>query len=165
MKMIKILVAILTFPLFMAAQSVQGEIKMSEKSKSVTTLKSGNAVDLFKQFKEGKYGISFTFKGEDLPVDEEKRGIVLFSFVTEVFKDGKKAGSYKRQPMPFFPGEMLEPVETFDVISALTYANGNPEKSKYPGHLETGKYVIVLKAIPVGAKGKIQEAQFEVQVL
>lgn len=158
------LISALFLPMVMSAQTVDGNLKINERPKIQITLKNGNVVDLFKQFKEKKYNITFTFSGKDLPVDEEKREVALFTFTTELYKNGKLVKSHKRPPMPFFPAEMHEPVETFDVINVLTYANGDPLKKEYPGKLESGTYVVVLKVEPVGVKGKIDQAEIEVRI-
>lgn len=146
------------------APQVEGKIQIDGKSTLTTELEAGNVVELFKKFKTGNYPIVFAFDGKDLPKDDQGRDVVLFEFKTEIYKEGKLIGAVKRQPMPFFPGEMLEPVETFDIIHLLTYAQGNPLKKAYPGQLEKGKYTIVLSANPMGAKGSIEKAQVVVWI-
>lgn len=141
------------------APQIEGKIQIDGKSTVTTELEAGNVVDLFKKFKTGNFPIIFAFDGKDLPKDDQGRGVVLFEFKTEIYKEGKLIGAVKRKPMPFFPGEMLEPVETFDIIHLLTYAQDNPLKKAYPGKLEKGKYTIVLSANPVGATGTIEKAQ------
>lgn len=145
--------------------SVNGKMLIKNKSALEIKLKNGNVVDLFKDFKMGKYPINFNFEGFGTPRDEQERGIVLFEFVTELYRNGKLIRAVKREPMPFFPGEMLEPVETFDIISLLTSAQGNPLKNgAYPGKLDKGKYSIKVKAIPLGVSGKIQEVTIVVWI-
>jgi len=146
------------------APQVEGKITIDGKTTLTTELEAGNVVELFKRFKTGNFPIIFSFDGSDLPEDDQGRGVVLFEFNTEIYKEGKLIGAVKRQPMPFFPGEMLEPVETFDIIHLLTYAQGNPLKKEYPGKLEKGKYTIVLSANPVGATGTIEKAQVVVWI-
>ncbi|MFC4633609.1 hypothetical protein ACFO3O_06800 [Dokdonia ponticola] len=146
------------------APQVEGKITIDGKSTLTTELEEGNVVEFFKKCKTGNFPIIFSFDGSDLPKDDQGRGIVLFEFETEIYKDGKLLGAVKRKPMPFFPGEMLEPVETFDIIHLLTYAQGNPLKNEYPGKLEKGKYTIVLSANPVGATGTIEKAQVVVWI-
>lgn len=147
-----------------SAPQVEGKITIDGKSSITTELEAGNAVELFKKFKTGNFPIIFAFEGKDLPKDDQGRGVVLFEFETEIYKEGKRIETIKRKPMPFFPGEMLEPVETFDIIHLLTYAQGNPLKKAYPGKLEKEKYTIVLSANPVGATGTIEKAQFIVWI-
>lgn len=141
------------------APQVEGKIQIDGKSTLTTELEAGNVVELFKKFKTGNFPIIFAFDGKDLPKDDQGRGVVLFEFETEIYKEGKRIGAVKRKPMPFFPGEMLEPVEAFDIIHLLTYAQGNPLKKEYPGKLEKDKYTIIIKANPVGATGTIEKAQ------
>lgn len=141
------------------ASQVEGKIQIDGKSTITTELEAGNVVELFKKFKTGNFPIIFSFDGKDLRKDDQGRGVVLFEFETQLYKEGKLIGTIKRAPMPFFPGEMLEPVETFDIIHLLTYAQGNPLRKAYPGKLEKGKYTVVLQANPVGATGTIEKAQ------
>ncbi|WP_290567882.1 MULTISPECIES: hypothetical protein [unclassified Leeuwenhoekiella] len=144
---------------------VVGQLLVNGKSSVEIRLNEGNVVDLFKNFKTGKHQIQFNFKGAGLAKDQEGRGVALFTFVTEIYKDGKLMRSVKREPLTFFPGEMLEPVEAFDVIPLLTFAQGNPlENGAYPGKLTKGKYLIKIKAIPMGSSGKIEEANLIVWI-
>ena len=144
---------------------VAGQLLVNGKSSVELRLNQGNVVDLFKNFKTNKHQIQFVFKGAGLPKDQQGRGVALFSFVTEIYKDGKLMRSVKREPLTFFPGEMLEPVEAFDVIPLLTFAQGNPlEKGVYPGNLTKGKYLVKIKARPMGSSGKIEEANLIVWI-
>ena len=99
------------------AQYVQGEIKVKEQSKLEISLKSNKAVNLFADFRENKFPIQFVFTGNSLPLNSDKKIVVSFVFTTTLKKDGKVIASSKRSPMPFFPGDMFMPVETFDFIS------------------------------------------------
>lgn len=139
--------------------SINGAIQINDQSSLELELENGNVVELFKQFKTGKYSIQFNFDGNDLALDDQKRGVVLFTFETEIWQNGKLLKSIKRAPMPFFPGEMLEPVETFDIIHLLTYVQGNPAKKEFPGKLEKGTYTLVLRATGQGVKGEIKQAK------
>lgn len=153
-----------SIPLNQKAQ-VAGELLVNGKSSVEIRLTEGNVVDLFKNFKTGKHQIQFNFKGSGLAKDHEGRGVALFTFVTEIYKDGKLMRNVKREPLVFFPGEMHEPVEAFDVIPLLSFAQGNPlENGIYPGKLTKGKYLVKIKAIPMGSSGKIEEANLIVWI-
>ena len=78
--------------------------------------------------------------------------------ILAVKKDGKTIGSIKRNPIPFFPGDMFMPVETFDFISILSniQTNTNDRISEIP----KGNYEIILEAKPIGVKGNISSAKF-----
>ncbi|KQC34536.1 hypothetical protein AAU57_05750 [Nonlabens sp. YIK11] len=128
---------------------------MNNSSKIEIKLKDGNAVDLFKQFKMGTHQIKFIFEGKGLPRDEQKRQIALVEFQTTLFKNGKQIGAVKRQPMPFFPGEMLEPVEAFDIINLLSTTASKFSSSSYPGKVAPGTYEVRLTAKMIGVKGEI----------
>ncbi|XLS29439.1 hypothetical protein ACJD0Z_01140 [Flavobacteriaceae bacterium M23B6Z8] len=151
-------ILILASGIFTNAQEVNGKISISKKSAFEIEVKDGNVVEVFKNFKEGKYPIIFAFEGKNMPKDNEGRGVVLFSFETSLFANGRMVSKNLRAPMPFFPGEMLMPVETFDFIHQLTFANGKEAVFEaYPGKIGKGTYKIVIKAIPVNSKGSIEE--------
>lgn len=135
------------------AQLVQGEINIKEQSKIELTSKSNKAVNLFADFRENKYPIHFAFTTTDVPLNSDKKEVVQFVFSTTVKKDGKIIGSIKRSPMPFFPGDMLMPIETFDVISVLSNIQTNTPETV--SEIPKGNYEIILEAKPIGVKGQI----------
>lgn len=148
----------MVFAIKSQAQLVQGEIKINEQSKAEITLKSNKIVNLYADFREKKYQINFVFTGVDIPQNSEKQDVVQFVFNTIVKRDGKVLGNIKRTPIPFFPGDMLMPVETFDFISILSnlQTNGNDKVSELP----KGNYEVILEAKPLGVKGDIVPARF-----
>ncbi len=135
------------------AQLVQGGLKIKEQSKVELEIKGNKAVNLYAAFRENNYPIHFIFTGIDIPVNSDKKEVVQFVFTTTVKKDGKVIGNMKRAPIPFFPGDMLMPVETFDFISILSNikTNGNDSISEIP----KGNYEILIDAKPLGIKGEI----------
>ena len=135
------------------AQLVQGGLKIKEQSKVELEIKGNKAVNLYAAFRENNYPIHFIFTGIDIPVNSDKKEVVQFVFTTTVKKDGKVIGNMKRAPIPFFPGDMLMPVETFDFISILSNikTNGNDSMSEIP----KGNYEILIDAKPLGIKGEI----------
>ena len=135
------------------AQLVQGEINIKEQSKIELTPKSNKAVNLFADFRENKYPIHFAFTTTDVPLNSDKKEVVQFVFSTTVKKDGKIIGSIKRSPMPFFPGDMFMPIETFDVISVLSNIQTNTPETV--SEIPKGNYEIILEAKPIGVKGQI----------
>tara|TARA_R110002020_G_scaffold107849_5_gene250293 strand:+ start:1649 stop:2140 length:492 start_codon:yes stop_codon:yes gene_type:complete len=152
------LVFILLLSMQSQAQLVQGFIKIKEQSKVELNAPSGKAVNLYADFRENKYPIVFSFTCVDVPLNEEKKEVVQFSFVTTVKRDGKVIGTSKRNPIPFFPGDMFMPSETFDFISILSnLASNTPEQIS---QIPKGAYEITVEAIPQGIKGKIQPAVF-----
>lgn len=144
------------------AQLVQGEVKINEQSKAEITLKSNKIVNLYADFREKKHQINFIFTGIDIPQNSDKQEVVQFVFNTTVKKDGKVLGSIKRNPIPFFPGDMLMPVETFDFISILSniQTNSNETISEIP----KGNYEVILEAKPLGVKGDIQSARIFIKL-
>lgn len=68
------------------AQYVQGEIKVKELSKLEISLKSNKAVNLFADFRENKYPIQFSFTGNSLPLNSDKKAVVSFVFSTTLKK-------------------------------------------------------------------------------
>lgn len=135
------------------AQIVQGEITIKEQSKMELTAKSNKAVNLFADFRENKFPIHFVFTASDVPLNIDKKEVVQFVFSTTVKKDGKTIGTIKRSPMPFFPGNMFIPIETFDVISVLSNIQTNTPETV--SEIPKGNYEIILEAKPIGVKGQI----------
>ena len=150
----KLLIMVITFFALQAnAQLIQGEINCKEQSKIELEFKGNKAVNLYAAFRENTYPIHFIFTGIDIPQNSEKKEVVQFVFFTTIKKDGKLLGTMKRTPIPFFPGDMFMPVETFDFISMLSniQTNSNDKISELPN----GNYEILLEAKPVGVKGNI----------
>lgn len=135
------------------AQIVQGEITIKEQSKMEVTAKSNKAVNLFADFRENKYPIHFVFTASDVPLNSDKKEVIQFVFSTTVKKDGKTIGTIKRSPMPFFPGDMFMPIETFDIISVLSNIQTNTPETV--SEIPKGNYEIILEAKPIGVKGQI----------
>lgn len=135
------------------AQSINGSIKINEQSKVEIQAKNNKVVNFYAAFRENKYPILFSFKGQDIPYNSEKQQVVNIQFVTTVKKDGKVIASFPRKPIPFFPGDMFMPVETFDFVSILSSIQKNSldNVSKIPA----GNYQIVLEAKTLEVKGEI----------
>jgi hypothetical protein len=162
MKKIILTLILFGFTSLSFAQLIQGEIKINDQSKAEITLKSNKIVNLYADFREKKYPIHFVFTGIDIPQNSDKQEVVQFVFNTTVKKDGKVLGTIKRSPIPFFPGDMFMPVETFDFISILSniQTNSNGSISEIP----KGNYEIILEAKPLGAKGEIQSARIFIKI-
>lgn len=148
-----ILAIALIFGMKSQAQLIQGELKIDNSSKSELVLKNNKAVNLYAAFRENKHKINFVFTGTDIPLNSDKQEVVQFVFNTTIKKDGKVIGNMKRTPIPFFPGDMFMPVETFDFISMLSnlQTNTNEKVSEIP----SGSYEILLEAKAIGVKGDI----------
>lgn len=152
------LVFILLLSLQAHAQLVQGFIKINEQSKVELNVPNGKAVNLYADFRGNKYPIVFSFTCVDVPLNEDKKEVVQFVFVTTLKRDGKLIATSKRSPIPFFPGDMFMPSETFDFISILAnLASNSPEQVS---QIPKGDYEIKVEAIAQGVKGKIQPAVF-----
>jgi len=139
-----------------SAQLVQGTLKVKEQSKVELVVKNGNAVNLYADFRADKYPILFSFSCVDVPLNDEKKEVVQFVFTTTVKRDGKVVGTAKRSPIPFFPGDMLMPTETFDFISVLSNLQTNAPD--HTSEIPKGSYEITIEANAVGVKGRIQPA-------
>ncbi|MEZ4786663.1 MAG: hypothetical protein R2790_01975 [Flavobacterium haoranii] len=147
---------------FANAQLVQGEMLLGEQSKTEIKLKNNKAVNLYAAFREGNYPVHFIFSTDAVPLNSDKKEVVQFVFTTTVKRDGKIIGNVKRNPIPFFPGDMFMPVETFDFISILSniQTNSNDRISEIP----SGKYEVILEAKPIGVKGAIKPLRFLITV-
>ena len=120
----------LHLPATAVAQSVEGALRVDNPPEE---LESGSLLDLFAAFREGEHQIHFEFESE--------ADFVPVRFQTVVRKDGKTLGQATRDPMPYFPGDMLLCPETFDFVPiARRYADGN-------GLLPPGEYAIVISVI------------------
>lgn len=153
MKNLLIIFSIIITSISVKAQSVSGAIKIKEQSKLEIQAKSNKVVGLYASFRENQYPILFSFKGTDLPYNSEKQQVVNIQFVTTVKKDGKVIASISRKPIPFFPGDMFMPVETFDFVSILSSIQKNSldKVSEIP----SGNYEIVLEAKTLDVKAEI----------
>jgi len=148
-----ILLALTIATLTVKAQSISGSITIKEQSKVEIQTKNNKVVSLYAAFRENQYPILFSFKGKDLPYNSEKKQVVNIQFITTVKKDGKVIASVPRKPIPFFPGDMLMPIETFEFISIL--ANNQKNSSDKTSQIAAGNYEIILEAKPQGIKGEI----------
>ncbi|WP_276977930.1 hypothetical protein [Flavobacterium filum] len=144
------------------AQLVQGEIKVKEQSKIELQARNNLAVNLYADFRENKYPIQFSFTGNAIPLNSDKKMVVQFVFSTTVKKDGKVVGTIKRNPIPYFPGDMFMPVETFDFISILSNLQLNTEETV--SEIPKGNYEIILEAKPVNVKGEITSARLFLKI-
>lgn len=152
-----VIIAFILFVVKANAQLVQGELKIDGNSKAELTFKGNKAVNLYADFRENKHKINFVFTTTDIPLNSDKKEVVQFVFSTTIIKDGKNIGTIKRSPIPFFPGDMLMPIETFDVISMLSnlQTNANDKVSEIP----SGSYEVIINAKPLGVKGEIPSAR------
>jgi hypothetical protein len=157
-----IFVAIALFAIKSQAQLVQGELKIKEQSKVELNLKGNNAVNLYAAFRENNYPIHFIFTGVDIPLNSDKKEVVQFVFSSTIKRDGKIIGNTKRTPIPFFPGDMLMPVETFDFISILSNLQTNPNDKV--SEIPAGNYEITLEAKALGVKGTISSLRLFLKV-
>lgn len=126
----------------MGMQNIKCVMKVENTPKQVK-----NVLDLFAGFREGKHQIIFTLEGKTTEI----------VFETTVKKDGKVIGTGKRQPMPYFPGDMYIAPEAFDFISLLPYSTTDKDFGK----LENGTYEIELNAKPAEGKAETQSVIFK----
>lgn len=170
MKTKNLVFAILTcIALSVNAQSVEGQLNLNGKSKMNLELKSNSAVQLFKDFKTGKYKLGFSFKGKELVKNLNKEEVVFFEFITVVKKDGKLVKNVvRKQPIPYFPGDMNLPAEAFDFIGILAnLKNENPKalmEKGTTGLMEAGNYSFELYAKPVGVGGKVNPVLIQFKI-
>lgn len=158
MKILKTLLLITVFTTFCNAQNVKGQLTLNGKSETKLELKTMSAVQLFKEFKTGKYKLKFNFDTKEVPQNIYKETIVFFDFTTIIKKDGKLVKNVvRKQPIPYFPGDMNIPAEAFDFIGVL--ASISKEKGNQ-GIMPEGKYSIQLQVKPVGFKGEFKPLEF-----
>ena len=144
------------------AQTVSGQLSLNGKSEITLKLETNSVVQLFKDFKKGKYKLKLSFDGEDLPINIYKEKIVFFEFITTIKKEGKLVKNIiRKQPMLLFPGEYI-PVEAFDFIGALAITSWDDMEKKpdFLGVMSEGKYQIQLSIKPIDIKGEIEPVSF-----
>jgi len=140
------------------AQSVKGALTLNGKSETKLKLESNSAVQLFKEFKTGKYQLKFTFDSREIPKNEYKETIVFFEFITSIKKDGKLVKNViRKQPIPYFPGEMFIPAEAFDFIGVL--ASMYKQRGQ-GGIMPKGEYLVQLVVKPIDYKGEVRPLAF-----
>ncbi|XLS29144.1 hypothetical protein ACJD0Z_18345 [Flavobacteriaceae bacterium M23B6Z8] len=138
------------------AQEISGSVTLNGKTKAELSLESNSAVQLFKEFKEGKYKLGFEFEAFGLPQNIYGEKIVFFNFRTIVKKDGKVIKETIREaPLPYFPGDMFLAAESFDFIPVLASIDQMAGSEEGYGTMPEGNYQIQLIAKPVGFKGTI----------
>jgi hypothetical protein len=125
------------------AQEVRGAVQIDSPPEE---LESGSLLDLFAGFREGEHQIHLQFKS-DAP-------FVPVQFQTVVRKDGKRLGRATRDPMPYFPGDMLMGPEAWDFVPIL-HRSTNRE-----GRLPPGDYEVTLVAENVEGEAGIRPATF-----
>ncbi|MFD2588895.1 hypothetical protein ACFSQJ_18360 [Croceitalea marina] len=164
---ISILIIALISSFSVTAQSVSGKLTLNEKSKTELKLETNSAVQLFKEFKTGKYQLKFSFDGKELPNNIYKEKIIFFEFITSIKKDGKLVKNViRKQPIPYFPGEMFLPAEAFDFIGVLAGADEEASATVVPalnellGTMPKGNYTVELSVKPLGVKGEIKPVEF-----
>lgn len=157
MKKIAHTVFFFLFVTTVTAQSVKGALFINEQSKAEIQLSSNKIVTLYADFRQGKHQLLFRFEGTSLPLNSEKQEVVSIAFFTTIKKDGKVIASNKRAPIPFFPGDMFMPVETFDFIPLLSNLKTNTASNI--SSIEAGTYEVLLEAKPVYIAGEITSAK------
>lgn len=145
------------------AQQINGKILLNKSSKITIELKTSETVGLYAQLRGNEVPINFIFEGSQLPKTTSGEQVALVQFRTTIKHNGKEIASMKRSPMPFFPGDMFMPVETFDMIPLLV-SNGNKRTTQTNGKLTPGKYEVIFEAIPIDAKGEIKPASLVFEV-
>jgi hypothetical protein len=141
------------FTIQTSAQSISGFIKVKEQQKLEITAQNNNVVNLYAAFRENQYPILFSFNAADIPLNSDKKEVVMIQFFTTVKKDGKLIGKIERSPIPFFPGDMFMPVECFDFIPILSNIQNN--KLGQISEIPKGTYQVTLEAVANGVKSAI----------
>lgn len=169
MKLLLSTIFSLTLFVSLQAQSVQGKLTLNGKSETKLDLKTNSAVQLFKEFKTGKYRLKFNFKSKDIPQNIHKETIVFFEFVTIIKKDGELVKNVvRKQPIPYFPGDMDLPAEAFDFISSLAFNDDEAQatviKKGLYGIMDKGSYTVQLIVKPVQFNGEVAPLEFSFTV-
>ena len=131
----------------------EGNITLNGQSKIKIELENPYVVNLFKDFKKGKYKFNFAF-GADYPKEKPRPEFSFFTFRTTVKHNGKIVKILEREPMPYIPGvDMFLAPETFDFIYILsTIKQDGLTNASNTGVLPSGNYQIILEAIDTAYK-------------
>lgn len=161
----KILFVLLLCAIGVQGQQVEGKLTLNGKSKTEIKLDNKSTVQLFKEFKTRKHQLHLNFEAKEIPKNRNGETIVLFEFKTELYKNGKLVKNIvRKQPIPYFPGDMDLPAETFDFISLLTFQSWddlNREEGSL-GMMSKEKYTVKLYATPLGFSGEISPIVFQI---
>lgn len=156
-------IGICSFTALSFAQQINGKILLNKNSKNTIELGSPDAVELYAQLRANEMPVNFIFEGTQLPKTTSGKEVALIQFRTTIKYNGKEIASMKRSPIPFFPGDMFMPVETFDIIPILVL-NTDKRTAQDKSRLAPGKYEVILEAIPIDTKGAIKPATLVFEV-
>lgn len=146
------------------AQDAKGKITVGGKANYRIEQKRESVVHHYADFRTGKHPIVFSLESKGFPVTSDRKEVVTVTFETIVKADGKVISRSKGKPMPFFPGEMGMPIETFDIIQSVSAHQHGPKASKDTKGLllRTTKkpvtYEIEIRAETLNGKGNIAPA-------
>jgi len=129
------------------AQDVRGAVIVDNPPEA---LESGSLLDLFAAFRTGEHQIHLEF--------ESDADVVPVQFQTIMRKDGETLGRSRRDPMPYFPGDMLMCPEAWGFIAMLN------ELADDEGQLPPGDYEVLLVAENVEGEAGIEPAEFQFTV-
>ena len=113
------------------------------------SLEEGSVVELFAHLRD---------RGGDVALVLEADEVVPVVFQTEVMQNGKSIGRARRNPMPYFPGEMILCPESFDIITLLY------NKVSDNGKLPSGEYEVRLTALSESGRALGRSSSFEFEV-
>lgn len=145
------------------AQEAKGKITVGGKSNYRIEQQKESVVHHYADFRTGKHPVVFSLSSKGYALTSDKKEVVLVSFETIVQADGKQISRSKGKPIPYFPGEMGMPVETFDFIPVIfDHQNGRGTKDD-KGFLRRTKnkpvtYEIEIRAETLNGKGNIAPA-------
>jgi hypothetical protein len=136
------------------AQEISSKLLIAGNERVELKVNGSTAVDLYAQLRGRDYPIHFVFDGKNLLKTPEGKEVAYVRFVTTLSRHGRVVERKERMPMPFFPGDMWMPIETFDMIPILFDL---AEKSG-EGKLPKGNYEVRMEAVPVKTKGNTAAA-------
>jgi len=151
---------------FRTNPKTEGNITLNGQSKIKIELDNPYVVNLFKDFKKGKYKFNFAFAA-DYPKEKSRPEFSFFTFKTTVKHNGKIVKILEREPMPYLPGDMFLAPETFDFIYILsTIKQDGLTNVSNTGALPSGNYQIILEAIDTAYKksNQIDKAVIEFKI-
>jgi hypothetical protein len=163
MKLLLLIIATAFLSISAQGQQASGNLLVNGKSRWVSE-KQLSVVHHFADFKTGKHQILFNLKTSEYPKLSDGKEVALVAFEPIVKLKGREISRSKSSPLPFFPGEMNIPVETFDFISPIfLHQNGLGKKMRQSPELIlkqpfSARYEIEIRVELLTGEGKIEPA-------
>jgi hypothetical protein len=140
-----------------SAISIEGKLLVSGFPRD-GRIKQNNFADLYKAFNDGIYKIRFQHKVSG----GNAKNLMVYNLKTIVKHDGKTIIESTRNNWPMLQGDILIPIEAFEIVTSLPGYKHNMHVPNLNATLPKGKYEVILGVEPAvsGVKSRISQVQF-----